>query len=77
MDLLECRVGDWEDARFVAEWRMRDGIQLYQPLEPGERGRSPFDESRFNPARPIWEFQRCLSPRTDDLGAHAVWKRIT
>ncbi len=43
------------------------------------------DSVPFSPAaiqalglsRPVWEFRRCLSPRSDDLGSHAVWKRIT
>jgi hypothetical protein len=74
--LSECRIGDWEDARFVFEWRKREGIQRYQPLQIGERGRSPFDEARFDHARPIWEFQRRHSPRAGDLGAHAIWQRI-
>ncbi len=74
--LAECRLGDWEDSRFVREWILREGIQRYQPLQLGERGRSPFDETRFDYSRPIWDFRRCLSPRADDLGGHAVWKRI-
>ena len=60
----------------MREWILREGIQRYQPLQLGERGRSPFDETRFDYSRPIWEFRRCLSPRADDLGARAVWKRI-
>jgi hypothetical protein len=77
MNLSECRIGDWEDARFVYEWRQLDGSQRYQPLLIGERGRSPFDEARFDPSRPVWEFRRCLSPRTQDLGIHSVWQRIS
>ena len=56
---------------------MREGVQLYQPLALGERGRSPFDETRFDYGSPVWEFRRCLSPRADDLGGHSVWKRIS
>jgi hypothetical protein len=76
LPLSECRVGDWEDARYVYEWRKREGIQRYLPLLIGERGRSPFDESRFDLARPVWEFQRRHSPRFGDLGCHAVWVRV-
>jgi hypothetical protein len=76
MELHECRVGDWEDARFVREWSLRDGLQRYQPLALGERGRSPFDESRFDFSRPVWEFRRCLSPRASDAGAHSIWRRV-
>ncbi|WP_193214057.1 hypothetical protein [Luteolibacter marinus] len=75
--LAECRIGDWEDSRFVTEWFRREGIQRFQPLDLGERGRSPFDELRFDHSRPVWEFQRCHSPRADDLGSHAVWRRIS
>ncbi len=55
---------------------MREGVQRYQPLQFGERGRSPFDVPRFDYSRPVWEFERSLSPRASDLGSHAVWKRI-
>ncbi|MCW1926404.1 hypothetical protein OKA05_27885 [Luteolibacter arcticus] len=75
--LPECRPGDWEDARYVREWSLREGVQRYQPLALGERCRDPFDEARFDYSRPIWEFKRCLSPRADDLGGHSVWKRIS
>ncbi len=76
LPLSECQPGDWEDARFVYEWRKREGTQHYQPLLIGERGRSPFDESRFDLTRPVWEFQRRHSPRSGDLGCHAVWVRL-
>ena len=77
MNLSECRIGDWEDARFVYEWRRLDGNQRYQPLTMGERGRNPFDEARFDFSKPVWEFRRCLSPRRDDLGLHSVWMRVS
>ena len=32
LPLSECQPGDWEDARFVYEWRKREGTQHYQPL---------------------------------------------
>lgn len=76
MSLPECRIGDWEDAKFVYEWRQRDGTQRYQSLTIGERNRSPFDESRFDYSRPVWEFRRELSPRTEDSGLHSIWMRI-
>ncbi|MBB5353860.1 hypothetical protein HNR46_004124 [Haloferula luteola] len=75
MPLAECRVGDFEEAALVPEWKYHRDPQPYQPQTSGSRGSSPFNVRGFDPSRPIWQFRRCHSPRPHD--SSWVWQRVS
>lgn len=68
----KCRVGDWEYPAFIEKWWGRQQPQHYQPGAPDS-----FDASAFDPARPVWRFERCQHPAVPfTKGECQVWKRI-
>ncbi|WP_367873114.1 hypothetical protein [Luteolibacter sp. Populi] len=69
----KCRIGDWEYPAFIFEWWGLGGVQRYQP------GRDdPFDTESFDPAQPVWLFERSPHPAAKFRHGHPcdVWKRI-
>ncbi len=80
--LPNCPIGGGVEACFVFRWFKCEGIQKFQPLQPGEYrnrdfNRDPYDESTFRPDLPIFEFQKMRLPSTwAESGFSDVWVRI-
>jgi hypothetical protein len=76
-DIQDCRVGDWQHASFVYNWRGKSGVQKYQPPDRLQKRWGRFDESEFLPDVPVWRFQRQIWPgMTTSSGTWDVWLRI-
>ena len=75
--LSNCPVGGGVEAVFVFRWYLAKGIQKFQPLEPGEIGRDPFNRRTFRKTLAVHEFQKMtLSNDWSPEGESEVWVRI-
>ncbi len=70
-------MGGGVEACFLFRWFTARGIQKFQPLEPGEFDRDPFDRRTFRMDLPVHEFERITLPCDwSPLGESDVGVRI-
>lgn len=75
--LGNCPIGGGVEACFIFRWFTARGIQRFQPLEPGERGRDPYKRSTFRKDLPVHQFQKMTLPNDwCPEGESDVWVRI-
>ena len=75
--LSNCPIGGGVEACFLFRWFTATGVQKFQPLEPGEYDRDPYNARTFRSDLPIHEFQKMSLPSDwSDSGTSEVWVRI-
>ena len=75
--LCNAPIGGGVEAIFVFRWFTAKGIQRYQPLQPGEYDRDPFNRRTFRKDLPVHEFQKMALPNDwSPEGESDVWVRI-
>ena len=75
--LSNCPIGGGVEACFIFRWFTESGIQRFQPLEAGERGRDPYNRATFRKDLPIHQFQKMRLPNEwSEDGDSDVWVRI-
>ncbi len=76
-DLNNCPVGGGVEACFIFKWYTANGIQKFQPLEPGEPARDPYNRTTFRPDILVREFQmKTLPSDWSPSGTSDIWIRI-
>jgi hypothetical protein len=75
--LCNCPIGGGVEACFLFRWYTARGIQKFQPLEPGEYDRDPFNPRTFRKDRAVHQFEKMTLPSDwAQSGWSDVWVRI-
>ncbi|RYD47463.1 MAG: hypothetical protein EOP85_05415 [Verrucomicrobiaceae bacterium] len=75
--LSNCPIGGGVEACFLFRWHKKRARQRFQPLQPGERSRNPYDEKAFRPDLPVYEFEkRKLPSEWAPDGVSDIWVRV-
>lgn len=76
-DLSTCPIGGGVEACLVFRWFTARGIQIFQPLQPGEFDRDPFNRRTFRTDLPVHEFEKMSLPSDwSESGYSDVWVRV-
>lgn len=76
-DLTNCPIGGGVEACFIFRWYTSNGIQKFQPLEPGESSRDPYNRTTFRPDILVHEFEKKTVPCDwSPFGNSDIWVRI-
>lgn len=75
--LSNCPLGGGVEACFIFRWFTADDVQKFQPLEPGEYTRDPYNEATFRPDILVHEFEKKTIPSDwSPFGTSDIWVRI-